>query len=542
MSVQCQVHRLRIRGASDEQARYHSFLVEDALRTASFPTIPPNSLILIRRLDLGRTSRRATSVALSRRIDARLLDIRPVRVTGGSPEHPEAPAIWFRDELEPLILCAGLLAAGRMPRSWYWERVIRGWRPGMAPCEWVRLVLRAVGATAIGPVGLVRFGEALVAEGTLTVFLALTSADDLPAICLSTLPSAKSGVTAFPAPILPALPDPWRTALIRQVARHGISDGRTLWLARLAVLATLPAADDYLVHRVLDELAALAASSPLRPGDPAVGAYRQTSAPSTDGPVDAEGPRTGAGDTAALAARDTDSGEHAPPVTPGQRSRTAGEPAASFLAPPETPDHIVAERPALLSALQDPVMVVEAVPDQVSYRGEPSPHGGFLFLVPLLLRLDIQETIDAYPALPALNLPVRVLRAVAARLGIADDDPILAVVPRAELMEVPVVFSPPPRWAGLFPVPTGSVIGIEEAVWGWQVAMARFLRRHARLTLGALVRRPGLVAVTRTHLDVTYAGDQVDLRIRRIGLDLDPGWVSWLGRVVSFHYLYPENP
>jgi hypothetical protein len=29
----------------------------------------------------------------------------------------------------------------------------------------------------------------------------------------------------------------------------------------------------------------------------------------------------------------------------------------------------------------------------------------------------------------------------------------------------------------------------------------------------------------------------VRLEIRLAGLDLDPGWVPWLGRVVSFHYL-----
>jgi hypothetical protein len=30
------------------------------------------------------------------------------------------------------------------------------------------------------------------------------------------------------------------------------------------------------------------------------------------------------------------------------------------------------------------------------------------------------------------------------------------------------------------------------------------------------------------------------MRIRRAGLDIDPGWVPWLGRVVSFHYRETE--
>jgi hypothetical protein len=28
----------------------------------------------------------------------------------------------------------------------------------------------------------------------------------------------------------------------------------------------------------------------------------------------------------------------------------------------------------------------------------------------------------------------------------------------------------------------------------------------------------------------------VSLAVRRAGLDLDPGWVPWFGRVVGFHY------
>jgi hypothetical protein len=26
------------------------------------------------------------------------------------------------------------------------------------------------------------------------------------------------------------------------------------------------------------------------------------------------------------------------------------------------------------------------------------------------------------------------------------------------------------------------------------------------------------------------------MRVRRAGLDFDPGWVPWYGRVISFHY------
>jgi hypothetical protein len=52
--------------------------------------------------------------------------------------------------------------------------------------------------------------------------------------------------------------------------------------------------------------------------------------------------------------------------------------------------------------------------------------------------------------------------------------------------------------------------------------------------------RPGSFTLTPTHLDIFFQLDQADIRIRRAGLDLDPGWVPWLGRVVLFHYVPGE--
>ena len=37
-------------------------------------------------------------------------------------------------------------------------------------------------------------------------------------------------------------------------------------------------------------------------------------------------------------------------------------------------------------------------------------------------------------------------------------------------------------------------------------------------------------------LEVRFALDDADVRVRRAGLDLDPGWLPWLGCVVRFVY------
>ena len=48
--------------------------------------------------------------------------------------------------------------------------------------------------------------------------------------------------------------------------------------------------------------------------------------------------------------------------------------------------------------------------------------------------------------------------------------------------------------------------------------------------------QPARLCATETQLDLDLETAEVDLAVRLSGLDLDPGWVPWLGRVVRFHY------
>jgi hypothetical protein len=68
-------------------------------------------------------------------------------------------------------------------------------------------------------------------------------------------------------------------------------------------------------------------------------------------------------------------------------------------------------------------------------------------------------------------------------------------------------------------------------------AMSRYVEMYAEMNLFALMKRPGYIATTKTHLDVTIPFDRLDVRIRMAGLDINPGWVPWLGRVIQFHYV-----
>jgi len=52
----------------------------------------------------------------------------------------------------------------------------------------------------------------------------------------------------------------------------------------------------------------------------------------------------------------------------------------------------------------------------------------------------------------------------------------------------------------------------------------------------ALLAVPAQASCGHSHLDLYYPLNAVRLDVRRAGLDIDPGWLPWLGQVVHFHY------
>jgi hypothetical protein len=195
-------------------------------------------------------------------------------------------------------------------------------------------------------------------------------------------------------------------------------------------------------------------------------------------------------------------------------------------------------------------------------RGEATAGGGLFFLVPALERLGMAEFLADHPVLLDAGLPSRVLLRVAGRVGMAEGDParrclvdgVHAPEPGADLS-----FAAPAEWSrgiaragetrvegrttfdagGRLPLAFRAGRGtgdVEVAVEAWVTALRRWCRRRARLGLADVALRPGRMAATRTHLDVTLPMGAADVRVRAAGMDLDPGWVPWLGRVIAFHY------
>jgi hypothetical protein len=151
--------------------------------------------------------------------------------------------------------------------------------------------------------------------------------------------------------------------------------------------------------------------------------------------------------------------------------------------------------------------------------------GGLLFLVPVLERLGIAPLLEQHPSLAELDLPDRLLALIAERLGAPATDPSR------------VIFAPQTA----IPLTPQEEHELGPRLRELLTAARRWCRLHARLGLHTLIRRPARITATRTHVDILFDIQQVDIRVRSAGLDVDPGWVPWLGRVVRFHYLYGES-
>jgi hypothetical protein len=148
----------------------------------------------------------------------------------------------------------------------------------------------------------------------------------------------------------------------------------------------------------------------------------------------------------------------------------------------------------------------------------PPPHGlvlatgwgGVLFLVNALQRLQIDTLLDAEGE--AAPTGWRVLHEIGTALGVPPDEP-LAQFLDAQDLDTGV---PPAMRAALL----DGIAMLYRHDGPWPLPLAQ----------------PARLRATETHLDLELQAGSVDLALRLSGLDLDPGWVPWLGRVVAFHY------
>jgi hypothetical protein len=277
--------------------------------------------------------------------------------------------------------------------------------------------------------------------------------------------------------------------------------------------------------------------------------------------------------------------------SPSSSSTPVGPPDGTNAAEPQQLGQPQRTQP-VTTAAEQPVPRAPLTNEPGRPVGKATPHratgvattaGGLLFLLNALDRIGYGEWLHGNDAWTDQDLARRLLRRALLRLRVPEDDPAWSVVSHLSDSEAPLRFDAPALWRADSPLPlarqgsarirlhagggglydaTGRLLltawqdeagasdgrdhrepaGSRESplvahvVDAWGIALGRWLRKVARIGVASIVLRPARIDVSPTHVDTLLDLAQADLRVRRAGLDLDPGWLPWFGRVVTFQY------
>jgi hypothetical protein len=534
------IRRLHVRAGSDDDARQAVTLLTDALHSASLPLADQGRMIVIRRLALGRISVRVSPASLALHIERVMHDVVSEAVSYDHPDASAANAVAFPDRGEAIVTLARLHARGTATDAWFWGEVVRGWHLDLPPrAKWPALLDAAHDvreAAVVAAAVVVQAVDAGVEDGWLSsvpagrgaLWLRRAGWSSAEPDASKSNPHRLSGRRA-------AVIDRWRQ-------RWGAADDRLVWLNTLLLVhenraraadPRLPATVAASLLRASLEPASSPHSAPHRHLD---AAHDRTSTR-----------RTAGGEPFALPAehRHRDSSpvsdvrlgaEHT------RQSTRADRLAASAAASPGLPirgEPFVHRSDA--DAAHAPESAEDAKPERFDRRtpsGHFTQYAGLLFLVPILERLEFATFLAAHPAFLEMDFPAQLMSFIGCRTGLTPDDPLataLACEPAGGFDRFDIAHLPA-RARDILAVPKPRT-AVDSPLAAWTTAVRRWCRRHARQGLTALIRRPGRIEISRTHIGVCFGLSQLDVRLRRLALDVDPGWVPWMGRVVQFSYL-----
>ena len=570
---------MRLGAKQTELVPRGAILLEDALRTASLPEAERARLLIVRSFNIGiiRSSQSPASLAL--RIERQFRLMRGGAVYALDPAARRSEAVYFQHDTEPLILLSVKLARGEPVDEWFWPLAVPLLRTVASKEEALRLLLFSASEQGAGRI-IHLLGE-LLAAGVLDSLLATLKPTDGQALsraCGWTEPLAPPLRDTSYAPLKSMeIPARWQALLLDWFTRWGACDPRSVWLAAVALAALKPLrlAEANLVRRAQELIRQVTADSFETEAHTEKGS--QAGSKTFDSLVETE--------NGSLVSAEDDN------LAPPDEELAPASSREALDTEPRQDDRDIALARTLIKAEEDELPLSTAgVRDCL-----PTDYAGFYFLLPLMSRLGISELLRTHEHLIELDFPRRLLRHVAASVCVPEDDPIMRpLLEGREVEDTPAArceFVMPLGWSEEFngsgPLVKRKAAGhggahllfdeaeqLALALWhgkasravrqlmagaslrkgaplrveseiivlldAWLVAMRRWLMRYAELELDEVVCRRGSIMATRTHLEVFFDLGKADVSVRRAGLDLDPGWVQWLGRVVLFHYLDGE--
>jgi hypothetical protein len=493
----------------DSRRRVTSFL-EESLRLANLPGEEEGRIYCFRTVSLSGIPALANRKIWMDRVQQALSALAALAVHGTDARAESADVVYFHHYQEALetLLRHALQSEGKL--EWFSASIL-GVAPGNSPATQIPVILELLLRDSSIPMG----------AAASIILSALGPSHPVP--LLAAIPvftirdwvrelDGQKRLTADADRI--QLPSQIRTALLQAASHFGWSDLRTIWLAALAVITLSPAA--------------AAAGTAVKW---ACLILRRLEATPPDEPADrvALPPRSHGRSSGYASRRPIFDDDEDPELS----SST-----------PEVPQAHVPQTPRTIDAPSGDGSI-EGIASDPPLLGEPTQAAGLYFLLNALRRLRIATALESCPALAEAGFVNHLMRQVATHANVSQVDPILLCLhreeaefslPAAVLAELPFhskVWPPnirPPRCTD-FDSP--YLLGV------WLLAVRRWCWRTGRITVREIVKRNGRIWLTRTDLDITLPLSATDIRVRRVGLDIDPGWLPWFGefgRVVRFHY------
>jgi len=526
------VRTLKLRSSDDTQLLRARYRLEEAFRTASLPGLLPNAQVLIRHLDLGSIPADLSTVALAGRIGAMLRNLAAEAVCVDRESHADANVVWFSDPLQPYVTLLLYLLEGRETNAWYWRSLFpfRALSATGASMEWL---LPELLQTAPKGLALSHMLRQVIEARRLPQLLLLISEALLNRLihAQGLSPVAVASVSKTPTTRMITAPHfdrVWRDALRQTASTWGDTNLATRWLAWQALLSMQP--ERTARH---DSLQRIDVAGWLRTWSMA-----ESEAEAGVSEFSCRLPSAKVEEAVTLNFSETGSdagfglGKESESAPMKQRSRADDLNNALHAQASSSPFRLAQTE----SALGQSGVTLAPFTD----------HAGFAFVTPLLQRIGINELLQANEALIELDLPHRLLWAMANRFRLAHEDPAWKLFETfaAGGDELIGQVRIPLSWRRLTtasgrPLAKGEITSLDRLLDTLQLLAGVYLRRYCGMSLRALINRPGRVFITATHWDTCFDINDTDLRLRRVALDSDPGWVTWLGRVVQFHYDSP---
>jgi hypothetical protein len=530
------VRRLRVRAPNDTLVGRARNVLEDALRVATLPGADAR-VIVIRRLQLPAFKANTSSQSLSLEIERLIAALGAELVHAESPSAETAAAVWFRDTLQAHTLLALRLLKGPPPTQWYWAAAVPAVRMHADVLETLRAITLSLAYLPEAAAAVPNFLRQLVSCGHEHRVLASLSESDFAVLLAASgaapttrddtrhrnlLLSSESALAREPSAITER----------RAVRTPAVTDARSSALQRLLEVGVTAARTNPAPSMSRPQVRA---ANHARPQSASIPQHVEPVASSLDRPA----PPQEVEESRSLA-RDLR------PAHPADQQPTL---AATSSSPSVTKDMELKEDEAQSSVDLTSSLTVDRM---------DTAAGGLMFLLPVLMRMGYVQWLEGAPQWQSSRIERRVLRRVCEQLRLPADDVAW------RLTDAPSLPSPamsgggedqnpesqlqlsPPLTASTPPPP--PVVG-GGGRWGhpsrrrhetitraWSLAIHRWLRLHAHLSVRTLVMRPAQISMTPTHVDVHFDLAATDLAVRRAGLDADPGWLPWYGRVVSYHY------